>query len=124
MGFLRRADYLRIGDRIGYGWRAGPDSPILRQQVGLGALLFRRNDLELIETAEFSPEWSLETKSGAVFAINGILTYDDVGDGFDLSDDADVLGGDYTFLSAGASFAAPTTALLRAGVRALAGQLP
>jgi hypothetical protein len=122
MGFLRRADYLRIGDRIGYGWRAGPDSPILRQQVELGALVFRRNDLELIETAEFSPEWSLETKSGGIFAVNGTLTYDDVGNGFELSDDAEVIGGDYTFVSGGASFTASTTALLRVDLSALAGQ--
>ncbi len=121
-GFLRRSDYVRIGDHVGYGWRAGPDSPLLLQQVRLGALLFHRNDLERIETVEVEPMWSLETKGGSVLEVQGRVTYDDVEDGFSLSDDAEVLDGDYTFGSGSVKFTAPYSALLRTGAEASGGQ--
>ncbi|MFC1639932.1 DUF5916 domain-containing protein [Gemmatimonadota bacterium] len=113
MGFLRRSDYVRIGDRISYGWRAGSESVLLRHTLGLTGFLFRRNEGGRIETAEIGPEWVVETKIGHVITLAAATMYDDLEDTFELSDNTMVPAGSYFFHSVKLAYSAPVGFLIR-----------
>ena len=121
MGFLLRSDYVRVGDRISYGWRPGRESVLLRHTLALNGFLFRRNGDGRIESAEVRPEWVAETKSGHSITLAAATTYDDLDEPFELSDTAIVPTGSYTFHSAAVGYDPPLGALIRPILRVEGG---
>lgn len=64
MGFELRENYLRIGDRLGYGWLPGEDSPVQQQQLNLRGEAYFRNGDGSLQSLAIGPAWSLSTNSG------------------------------------------------------------
>jgi len=97
LGFLRRRDYSKAGGALGYGWRPGPDAPLLRYSVtGKGSGFWRGEDGAL-ETAEVQLTSEVEWKSGHILTPEITHTVERLTDSFDLSDDAAVPPGDHAF---------------------------
>jgi hypothetical protein len=113
MGFRRRRDYTRLGDRISYGWRPGRDSPILRQALTLRGSGYRRNRDGSLESMSLGPEWTVETKRGHGLTVSTTRVEEDLETTFRLSPDAAVPPGRYRFQTAGLSYQPPNAALLR-----------
>jgi hypothetical protein len=63
LGFLQRRDFTRIGDAVGWGWRGGHASPVLRHRLMLKGRAFFRNDDFTLESLDLGPEWTLDMKS-------------------------------------------------------------
>ncbi|NIM51276.1 MAG: hypothetical protein GTN78_04110 [Gemmatimonadales bacterium] len=122
MGFLRRSDFLHSSNRIAYGWRPGPESVLLRHNLGVAASLIRRNDLDLIETVEIQPAWEFETKAGHTLWFEGAVIYENLDEEFSISDSAGVPAGTYTFMSGAVGYGPPTANLLRTSLSISAGQ--
>jgi hypothetical protein len=64
MGFELRDNFLRIGDRVGYGWLPGEDSPLQQQQLNVRGEAYFRNEDGSLQTLQIGPAWSLSTNSG------------------------------------------------------------
>jgi hypothetical protein len=84
LGFLSRQDFAKGGARLAYGWRAPTGSPVLRQQVALVGNGYRRNSRDLIETADLTAEWTLESRQGRILALGATGRYDDLAQPFAL----------------------------------------
>jgi hypothetical protein len=121
VGFLLRSDYVRVGDRISYGWRPEPESTLLRHTLALNGFVVRRNDVDYVETAEVEPEWVFESKAGHILTVALKGTHEHLDDEFSLSDSATVSSGRYTFFSGSLAYGPPTASLLRSGARVSGG---
>jgi hypothetical protein len=112
MGFLRRRDIWRTSATLAHAWRYR-DRPILRQQAGVSGSLFVHHGDGHVQTAEVSPEWTLETASGHSVRVGGQSTYDRLEEAFDLSDEAGVPQGRYTFHAAEITYTPADAWLIR-----------
>ncbi|MBW3553054.1 MAG: carbohydrate binding family 9 domain-containing protein [Gemmatimonadetes bacterium] len=121
LGFLRRRDFSRTGGRIAYGWRPGEESPLLRHGFAIEGATYARRFLGATETAEITPEWVVELKSGHAFTATANATYEDLPTGFALSDDAAVPAGQHRFGTFGLSYRPPDAKLLRVGGSVMVG---
>lgn len=113
IGFVRRTDYTRLGDRLSFGWIAGPASPLLRHMLSLTGALFLRNADGSTESADLGVEWSLETKGGATAAVRAARFYDAPDAPFELADGVEVPAGKYGYHGVRASIGTRRSALLR-----------
>jgi hypothetical protein len=96
-----------------YTWLPGPTSPLISHTLGLAGSAFLRNADRSLESAELGPDWAFAAKSGAGGNVNAKLVFEDLLVPFDLSPDAAVPPGSYTFFRAGASYHVSHTRLFQ-----------
>jgi hypothetical protein len=97
MGFLMRENYPRFGTRWLYGWLPGEESSLFSHNIFVDGSLHIGNATKRVESIEFGPGWEFSFKSGWGGVILSRIFYEDVTEEFELSDDAEVPIGDYTF---------------------------
>ncbi len=95
MGFEFRNNFTKLSHKLGYGMISPRDSPVARQLFSVsGAYYFRNRDRSL-ETVEIIPSYNLTTKNSAYLSIYPKYIYDDVQNGFSLSDKISIAPGQY-----------------------------
>lgn len=97
MGFERRYNYTRFGDRVLYGWLPTDSSLLLRHQGYLDGSIYLRNSDGTTESADFGPGWDFTFKTGALAGFLFKMNYESLRKPFYLSPSAMVNTGDYTF---------------------------
>ncbi len=107
LGFERRHNYTRFGDRILYGWLPDNSSLLLRHQAYLDGSVFLRNSDGTTESADIGPGWDFAFKTGALAGFILKMNYESLRRPFYLSPDAMVNTGDYTFYDATIYCASP-----------------
>jgi hypothetical protein len=115
LGFLQRRDFTRFGDAVGWGWRAGQDSRVLRHRLVLKGRSFFRNDGFTLESLEAGPEWALDMKSGRRWVASASLRDERVSRSFRFST-ASIPVGDYRWAEGRVAYTQPGSALLRGTV--------
>jgi hypothetical protein len=122
LGFLLRRDYTRAGVTAGYGWRPPQASRVLLYGAEVAGSAYRRNGDGSIETAELGASASLQTRSGHNMSGGVTATYEDLLEGFTLSDDAAVVAGVHDFVAGNLRYTAPTRWLMGGSAALQAGQ--
>ncbi|WP_412061324.1 DUF5916 domain-containing protein [Rubrivirga sp. IMCC45206] len=107
LGFELREDFTVGGAKLWRGWGPRPGSPLARHQVLVGSGTYFRNADGTVETVESSASWEGTFTSAASLRAGLDVTYDDLRDGFSLSDDAAVPAGEYTYAAASLSYDTP-----------------
>ncbi len=97
MGFLWRENYTRLGARGLYGWFPDDESWLVSHNVFIDGSLHVANTTKRLESLEFGPGWEFSSKSGWWGKIWPKVYYEDVTEEFELSDEAEVPIGSYTF---------------------------
>jgi hypothetical protein len=118
LGFLFRRDYTKSRVSLGYGWRPGQESPLLRYALAVEALVYHRGEDGYLETGEFTPTFDLGLKSGHTFTASVISTREYLEEGFEPSDDTEVLAGRYTYSVGSLEFTQSTGDRIRTDVSA------
>jgi hypothetical protein len=122
LGYQQRGDFLRLGDRISYGWRGGRESRLRRHALQLEGNAYLRNSDGSTESAALVPGWRLETKSGHEFAVSAAMQHEDLRSGFSLAEGVTVPVGVHRFRGAALQYVASDARLRRAGATLEAGQ--
>ena len=97
LGFLFRRDYTKSRASLGYGWRPGVESSFLRYGLAAEGFTFHRGEDGYLETAEISPKFELFWNSGHSLTASVKYTREHLDEGFEPSDDTEVLAGQYTY---------------------------
>jgi hypothetical protein len=121
IGFVSRRGVVNSRQRLSYGWIAGGDSPVLRQQLVLSGSAFLGTQDRSVESSDIRGEWSLETKSGALVALFATRLFDRPAMAFALSDDVGVPAGRYAFQRVGGTLRLPNGGLLLGQINAELG---
>ncbi len=121
LGYLRRRDFTRIGDAVGWGWRAPEASSVQRNRLVLNGVAFFRNDGFTLESLDVGPQWTLQMKSTRQWTATAKLREERVRDGFSLSG-AEVPAGAYRWVEGRVAHTQPGGALLRGTVALEGGQ--
>lgn len=119
LGFLRRRDFTRLGDAVGWGWRAPDESSVLRHRLALTGTAFFQNDGFRLESLNVGPEWTLDMKSTRRWVASGKLREERVEQAFGIAGAA-VPAGEYRWVEGRIAYTQPGGALLR-GTLALEG---
>ncbi|MFO7669430.1 MAG: hypothetical protein R6W31_07210, partial [Bacteroidales bacterium] len=90
IGYERRDNYTRFGDRIQYGGFPGEESRLQNHQVYIEGIAFIRNMDGRIESSDVGPGWAFVTRAGSSGFISFRQSIEDVQNLFSFSDDADV----------------------------------
>jgi hypothetical protein len=122
MGYLQRRDFTKGSASIGYGWRPGAESRLLRYAVGLGGSVFRRNLDQVVETADVGPNATVETRGGHSFSVSIPVRHENLEEAFSLVDGVNVPTGTYDFTSAEFQYRPPMGVLMRANFGLETGQ--
>ncbi|MBE9509766.1 MAG: carbohydrate binding family 9 domain-containing protein [Bacteroidetes bacterium] len=107
IGYERRDNYTRFGDRVHYGWFPGEESKLHNYQVFFEGITFIRNMDGNIESSDIGLGWEFETRAGSSGSISSRQFKENVTELFSFSDDADVPTGSYTFYVIKSSFSTP-----------------
>ena len=97
IGYERRDNFTRIGDRILYGWYPGEESRLQNHQVFLKGLAFIRNFDGSVESSSIGPGWEFTTRRNSQGTIGLNQYYENVTESFSFSENVDVPVGEYTF---------------------------
>ena len=97
MGFALRTDVTRLGSKVSYSLTPGEHSRILKHVLALEGSAFTRHQDGSIESAEVGPQYILISKSYNTLFVNPKIQFEDLREPFELSDDAEVPEGSYTF---------------------------
>jgi hypothetical protein len=97
IGYQRRDNYTRFGDRVQYKWFPGETSKLQNHQVFIEGFTFLRNYDWEVESSQIGIGWQFETKSNSSGSIAIKQFKEDVTELFSISDDSDVPTGKYTF---------------------------
>lgn len=97
IGYERRNNYTRFGDRIQYGWFPGEISRLQDHQVFIEGITFLRNEDGKKESSEIGPGWEFTTKSNSTGLIVFKQYTDNVPKLFKLTNDAEIPEGNYTW---------------------------
>ncbi len=97
VGYERRNDYTRFGDRVQYGRFPGKESLLQNYKVFMEGIIFIHNDNKKIESSEIGTGWQFEAKSNTYASIKIKQYQEVVKDSFSFSGDADVPAGKFTF---------------------------
>jgi hypothetical protein len=97
MGFEFRSDYSRFGNRLLYGWLPGEGSWLQRHSVFVSGFAYLRNADGTTESYEVGPGYQFTSKSGYYAMVNPKFCYENVSEGFSLSDEAEIPAGRYRF---------------------------
>jgi hypothetical protein len=121
LGFLQRRDFTRFGDAVGWGWRAGADSPVLRHRLALRGRSFFRNEGFTLESLETGPEWTMEMKSSRRWTVSTTLREERLTRPFAFAG-ASVPVGDHRWVEGRIAHTQPSGALLRGTVSVEGGR--
>ncbi len=120
MGFALRTDVTRLDGRVAYSVSPGDSSAFYKHTLALEGFAYTRNRDGTLESAELGPRYFFILKSGAFVFMNPKVQFEDLRESFELSDDAEVPEGRYTFYTT-TLFYEPPPHLLRVGLFANAG---
>jgi hypothetical protein len=112
LGFLQRRDFTRFGDAVGWGWRPGRDSPVLRHRLALRGRSFFRNEGFALESLEAGPEWTMQMRSARTWVASTSLREERVIQPFGFAG-ASVPAGDYRWAEGRLAYSQPGGALVR-----------
>ncbi len=107
VGFIMRSGIQGVNTRFQYGWIPDETSKFFSYR---GMMQFRRSTRVSdggLETMEISPGWNLMTKQGFGSYLEFQYMKEGVEEEFSLSDDVDVLVGEYTFMGIRGRFFTP-----------------
>jgi len=121
LGFLRRQDFTRIGDALGWGWRASDASSVQRTRLMLNGVAYFRNDGFTLESLDLGPAWSLHMKSSRQWTASAKLREEHVENAFSISG-APIPAGEYRWVEGRLAHTQPGGALLRGTVAVEGGQ--
>jgi hypothetical protein len=121
IGFTQRTDFTQFGQELSWSWIPGPSSGLLWHTVGVEGEAFFRNEDGSVESAFGGPEWEFGHRSGSNGDVEAAVRYEDLREPFELSDDAIVPVGSYTFVDVGAAYNMPHTSLLQLNGEVVAG---
>jgi len=121
IGYERRDNYSRFGDRLQYGWYPGEESILQNHQVFMEGITFIRNLDGRIESSEIGPGWSFAARGGSAGSISFRQFIEDVTESFSFSDDVDVPTGRYKFYGIVGSFFSPRGSLYNIATSIKAG---
>lgn len=107
IGFELRENYTRYAGGVWYGCFPHENSWLFRHYPMISGILILRNNNSTVESAEISPEWQFETKSGYAFGIKSSFFYEDISEAFSISEKAEISKGGYNFAKVTASFETP-----------------
>ncbi|MEF8817406.1 MAG: DUF5916 domain-containing protein [Salinibacter sp.] len=113
LGFELREDFVRLGDRVGYGWLPGTGSPINRHQLNLRGEAFFHNDDGSLQSLEVGPEWSVTTSSNHEITVGVDRRVEDLRTRFSLTDEVGVPPGRHAFLAGKLTYRTPRDYTLR-----------
>ena len=83
--------------------------------------VYTRNSDGIVETLDISPSWSGALTSGSFFTIGFNTVHERLNEGFDLSDDVEILAGEYTYHNFYADYSTPGGNDLSADINASYG---
>jgi len=109
LGFEFRDDYTRFGNRLLYGWLPGERSWLLRHSVFVNGFLYLRNADGAVESSEIGPGWQFTSKSDYYAMVQPKFCFENVSEGFSLSDEAEIPAGRYRFFDLNFAFNTPST---------------
>ncbi len=104
IGYQRRDNYTRFGDRVQYSWFPGETSRLQNHQVFIEGFTFLRNNDWEVESSQIGIGWLFSTKSNSTGSIAIEQFKEDVTELFSISDDANVPIGKYTFYGIGLTY--------------------
>ena len=78
LGFLFRSNYTSGNANVGYGWRPGQGSAFNRYSLSANGNVFRRNELESVESAGFGIQAQLETRTQHQLTFRVDRSYEDL----------------------------------------------
>ncbi len=107
MGFERREDYYRWGNRVQWGWVPSENSKLLNHNASIRFYEVRKNGTNKIESAQYGPGWQFNGKSGYFGDFSYTYNIENPTDTFSLSNEAYVLAGRYDFSSVNFILATP-----------------
>ena len=107
IGYERRDNYTRFGNRVQYGWFPGEESKLQNHQVFIEGITFIRNMDGKIESSDIGPGWAFSTRPGSSGSISFRQFKENVTESFSFSDDVDVPIGRYTFYGIVGNFFSP-----------------
>jgi Domain of unknown function (DUF5916) len=108
LGFEYRGDYTRYGSTLGYGWIPGNKSKHLKQhKISTAYAMYSRNQDHRIESLQITPRYQFTTKKDRGFNFSFPFYYESVLSDFDLSPDATIVAGDYTFYEGMITYQSP-----------------
>ena len=109
LGFEYRGDYSRYGASLGYGWIPGNKSKYLKQhKISTGYSIYSRNQDHRIETLQITPRYQFTTKKDHGLNFSFPVYYENVMNDFDLSFDAKIMAGNYTFYDVMFAYTSPS----------------
>ena len=97
IGYQRRDDYTRFGDRMQYKWFPGASSRLQNHQVFIEGFTFLNNNDWEVESSQIRIGWQFETRTNSAGSIAVKQFKENVTELFLISDDTDVPTGKYTF---------------------------
>jgi hypothetical protein len=121
VGLELRDNYFRLGDRVGYGWVPGEESPIQRHRLNLEGEAYFRNVDGSLQSLEFGPEWEMTSNSDHSLTLEATRRVEDLRAPFTLSESARVPAGRYGFHVGEVSYRMPFSWDLRTGLEATGG---
>jgi Domain of unknown function (DUF5916) len=122
MGFELRRDFTRVQSDWNYQWFPSIESPFRRIWLGVASNAWIRNSDDQVDTGQIRPFLNLELNDGTSFRLESNTRFEDVAATFNLSDQVNVLSGDYWTTEGSLTFGAPRGWSFRPGVTATMGQ--
>jgi hypothetical protein len=121
IGYERRDDYSRFGDRLQYGWLPGKTSRLQNHQVFIDGVAFLRNADGSVENSEIDVGWKFATKNYSSGTISVTQYREDVTESISFSDATDVPEGKYIFYGINGQFKPLGGSLTKANLAFTAG---
>ena len=121
VGFETRENFSRGQSDWNYQWFPGEESEFRRVWMGVQSNVWWRNVDDRVDTGQFQPFLTLETKPGATLRVSTTSAYEDVPTPFVLSDEADIPAGSYWAHEGAVRFMSPRGWTIQPSVTATAG---
>ncbi len=99
LGFERRDNYTRFGNRLQYSWFTDDNPKIFSHGFDSGGSIHWSNETGKIESLNWRLGWSLTTTNGMNVQFRARPNVENLNEDFDLSDDVTIPVGDYDFTS-------------------------
>ncbi len=109
IGFQHREDYHMYGGYLNYLWLAPESSPVLRHGPRCDVDDFFSMTRRVRETGRYMIDYLLEFKNFWQFSLGGTYRIENVFETFELSDEAEIPVGYYTFPQLRGFFSTPST---------------
>ncbi len=97
-GYQRREDYTQLKGEVGYGRLSESASTVRNWGLDAEVDAYYENRRRVVESVSYNAGGHMGFRSGANVRADITLDAEDLVEGFDLSDDADIPAGRYTFV--------------------------